>query len=485
MDPNHGRGFDDCPAGRSRRRRGAHRVWKGGGRLRLVVAAAVVTSAVVGAGASFGAGSGTSDAPAASGGFDVSDYDVTVSYQPDTRALRGVTVVSAMAGDALNSVILSLGGLTVRSVTVDSEAAKSFSQTDRNLVVVPAKTIARGARFAVRVEYDGTPGENDGWQTTKSGGAATVEGDKNAWFPSDYGADDRANFRLTATVPQGWSVVSNGQESPPRDDTATSTFGWSARDVDPRSVTISIDKFTIDRSTLSDGTPVVNAYGPGLEEKTKPLGDRLPEIIDFLSGKYGPYPFEAAGDVFLDEDDFGPGTAPQTRPVFFGAANQQYMNVDAIVHEQTHQWYGDTTYPRTPEDDCLSECFAVYSTWLWDEAKNGVDLDARYREQLNAEKSDDKTWAVLYQPGKTWHLNEYSKGPLALHALRRLVGAEAFDRLLKQWPQEHRGDYVDWPEFETFAQKVTGQDLTGFFQAWFRSSGVPADQYLWPGSLKP
>lgn len=79
----------------------------------------------------------------------------------------------------------------------------------------------------------------------------------------------------------------------------------------------------------------------------------------------------------------------------------------------------------------------------------------------------------------------YDKGPLALHALRKQVGDEAFDRLLRRWPQEHRADYVDWPGFEAFAARVTGEDLTGFLQAWFRGDTVPEERYLWPGSLQP
>lgn len=461
-------------------------MWKGGGRLRVLVAAAVVTSAVVGAGVSFGAAgssSGGAEAGAAGGGLDVSDYDITASYQPDTRVLHSVAVVSASATDALSSVTLQFGGLTVRSVTVDAEPAKSFSRSGNGLLIVPAKTIPSGTRFEVRIEYDGTPGLDEGWFTTESGGAATFAGGASGWFPWHQGAD-RAKFHLTATVPEAWSVVSIGQESPPRRDSATTTFGWTEANVDPRSVALAIDRFTIDRSALSDGTPVVNAYGPGLATTTKPFGDRLPEIIDFLSGKFGKYPFRAAGNVFVQVNDDAPGTAPQSRPLYLGAGNKQFTNLDEVVHEQTHQWFGVTTFPRAPEDDCLSECFASYGTWLWDEAKDGVDLDARYREQVDTTKSNAGIWNKLYQPGQSPDFSEYSKGPLALHALRRQIGEEAFGRLLKQWPQEHRDSYVDWPRFEEFANKVTGQDLAGFFQAWFRSAGVPADQYLWPGSLK-
>lgn len=428
--------------------------------------------------------------------IDVTDYDVTMSYQPDSRELRGAAVVSVRATEALDRFTLHLGELTVRSVTVDSEAVRSFSRTgEKDLVIVPAAAIARDAEFQVRVEYDGIPGA--GWFPTTSGGATAFQGNSSAWFPAHEDANDKAAFHLTATVPAPWSVVSigregqEGRESTPTNTTnttsttSTTTFRWTAADVDPANIAVSVDRFTMERSALADGTPVVNAYAPGLEETTAPLADRLPEILDFLSGTFGPYPFQAAGNVFVHVNDDGPATAPQTRPVYLGAGNAQYMNLNAIVHEQAHQWYGVSAAPRQSEDNCLSECFAVYATWLWDEAKDGADLDARYREQVNAHLDDAGFWQELYRPGETPGFSMYDKGPLALHALRRQVGDQAFHRLLKQWPREHRGDYAGWPQFAQFAEQLTGQDLTGFFQAWFLDATVPADEYLWPGGLKP
>lgn len=452
--------------------------------------AVVLAAVLVGAETSFGAdsspyqGAAAAASEAAGKRFDVTNYDIAISYQPDTRTLRGNAVVTATATEALDSFTLHISDLTIRSVSVGSTAVKSFSRTgEKDLVIVPATPIDRGAEFQVRVEYDGTPGA--GWLPTTSGGATAFMGSSNAWFPAHEDARDKADFHLAGTVPTGWSVVSIGREGPVRQESATTTFSWTEPDVDPAHIAVSIDHFTIERSALADGTPVVNAYAPGLRESTKPLADRLPEILGFLSGTFGRYPYRAAGNVFVHVNDDGPATAPQTRPVYLGSGNKQYMTLGAVVHEQAHQWYGISAAPGQPEDNCLSECFAVYATWLWDEAKNGVDLDARYRDQVNAGTGNPGLWKELYRPGQVPGINVYDKGPLALHALRRQVGDEPFRRLIKQWPQQHRSDYAGWPQFETFAQQVTGQDLTGFFHAWFRSATVPADKYLWPGTLKP
>ncbi|PRY30599.1 peptidase M1-like protein [Pseudosporangium ferrugineum] len=440
---------------------------------------ALLAAGVAGTGVGFGGETGPG--PAAGGGFDVTAYDVTMDYRPVERVIRGVAVVSATAAGALDRFTLHLAGPEVRAVSVDGRPAGSFAQEGaKDLVVVPARPVRGGERFTVRVEYDGAPG--DGWLTTESGGATAFEGASSAWFPAHEDVRDRAAFRLTATVPRGWSVIASGR--PGRTSGAT-TFRWAERDVDPAHLAVSIDRFTVERSALADGTPVVNAYAPGLKATTGPLAARLPEVLRFLSARFGRYPFDSAGNVFVHVNDDGPGTAPQSRPVYLGAGNATYMNLAAVVHEQAHQWYGISAAPRQDADVCLSECFATYATWLWAEAKDGTDLDDRYRALVREKKPDPGFWKELYRSGGTPGFTVYEKGPLALHALRRQVGDPAFSRLLERWPGAHRGGYAGWPEFEAFAEQVTGRELTDFFAAWFRGATVPADAYLWPGRLRP
>lgn len=457
-----------------------------GRRTRRAVVATVLAAMVVGVPTAVADSAGPVDpaglASPAGGDFDVLGYGVAIDYEPDAGTLRGVTTVSATATETLDSLTLRLVGPVARSVAVDSAAA-SFSRAGDDLVVVPAAPIGRGDWFRVRITYDGTPGP--GWLPTTSGGATAMIGSSSAWFPVHEDARDRASFSLAATVPAGWSAVSVGREGRQSRTAGATTFRWSEPDVDPDHVAVTVDRLTVERSALSDGTPVVDAYGPGLRETAERLADRLPEVLGFLSGRFGPYPFDAAGNVFVHVDDDGPGTAPQTRPVFLGAGNEQYLTLRLVVHEQAHQWYGVSVTPRAPEDVCLSECFAEYATWLWDEERAGVDLDARYRDLVEANRGAGSFWDELYRPGWTPQINLYSKGPVALHALRRQVGDDAFYRLLRAWPQEHRGEYVSWPELESFAERVSGQDLTGFYRAWFRGAGMPADEYLWPGALAP
>lgn len=423
------------------------------------------------------------------GGYDVRDYQVGISYDPASHHLDGDTVVSAVATQRLGRLNLDLHRLAVRSVWVNGKPA-GFAQTgEHELEVTPADPVERGRPFSVRVRYDGNPEPIravlgiGGWQISASGGAfaAGEPHSASSWYPANDTPKDKATFHLSATVPNGWSVISNGRELGTTEASGQTTYRWGEdTPIATYLTTVAIDRWTIERSQLADGTPVVNAYAPGAEDK-RPLEARLPEILDFLASKFGPYPQAAAGGIFLS-DPIAFSLETQTRPTY-----ARWANLPTIVHENTHQWFGDSVSVDRWRDTCLNECFASYAQWMWSEAKDNWDIDTAYRQYITRTRNNNAFWAgKLYDmgPGKEFSA-VYSKGILAMHALRRQIGETAFNAVLRGWPALHRNGNASWPEFEDFVQRTSGQDLRGFFQAWFHEGTLPPDRYLWPGPLRP
>ena len=68
----------------------------------------------------------------------------------------------------------------------------------------------------------------------------------------------------------------------------------------------------------------------------------------------------------------------------------------------------------------------------------------------------------------------YKRGALTLHALRTLLGDEAFFGLLRRWVTEHRYATVTTADFIALAEQFAGQDLGEFFDAWLRALPLPA-----------
>ncbi|GAA3440257.1 M1 family metallopeptidase [Kutzneria kofuensis] len=426
------------------------------------------------------------------GGYDVSDYDLNVRYDPVSHQLSGLQTITARATQSLSSFDLDLRGLTVDSVKVDGRAAK-FSRTgEHELVITPAFPLWRGQPFRTKLAYHGVPapihdpklGDN-GWQFSEDGGAFVAGEPHSAttWYPVNDTPLDKAVFHLAITVPDGWGVIANGRERGTFTAPGGTTHVWAEETpIVPYMTTVAVDKWTFDRQKRKDGAPIVSAFAPGTPDSAKQAEARLPEILDFLESKFGPYPIDAAGGIFLDKGiRFSLET--MSRPIYSGRWGGR---IAVIVHENAHQWYGDSVAVEHWKDICLNECFASYAEWLWDEAKEGKDLNARYLAWV--ESAPTAFWTgKLYDmgPGNEFTAAVYLKGPMMLHALRNYIGQQAFDRVLRTWPSLHRNSNATMRQFQLLTELSAHRNLKCFFDAWVYGNAKPAAEYLFPGFLKP
>jgi aminopeptidase N len=63
---------------------------------------------------------------------------------------------------------------------------------------------------------------------------------------------------------------------------------------------------------------------------------------------------------------------------------------------------------------------------------------------------------------------------MTLHALRQLVGDDDFFTILKEWARTNAGGNVSTEDFIAFAEKISGEDLTAFFDEWLYTGVKPA-----------
>ncbi|MFD4644231.1 M1 family metallopeptidase [Lentzea sp. NPDC058436] len=437
-----------------------------------------------------GAGAGDAYYPTdGNSGYDVTLYDLAITYDPGSQQLDGVATITATATQDLSRFNLDLEALKVSEVKVGDQPAKFTQEGDHELVITPAAPLAKDKPFTTKVTYGGKPTTiNDaslgrsGWQVSSTGGAFAAGQPHSAttWFPANDTPRDKAALKIAARVPDGWTAVSNGLEGPVTRDGGWTTFNWSEETPLATYVaTVAIDKFEIVRSTLPSGTPVLDAYAPGTSASKKPIQSQMPEVLAHLETRFGPYPQRAAGSIWV-ADQIGFSLETQTRPIYAA-----WADLETLVHENAHMWFGDSVSITNWADICLNECLASYSQWLWLE-KEGTDLDQRYRDQVEQRRERSSFWAPkLYDMGKGNEFRGvYDKGILGMHALRKQVGDDVFFKGLQSWVSEHRDGNATWPQFEEHFKKVSGQPLDAFFKAWFRDSGIPDDQYLLPVGVR-
>ncbi|MEU2031536.1 M1 family metallopeptidase [Nocardia amamiensis] len=420
------------------------------------------------------------------GGYDVRHYRVGIDYDPPSRLLTGSTTVFATATQALRTFNLDFAGPEVRMVSVNGLPAAFDRNGEHELTVTPLLPLLPGLPFVVTVDYAGpaVDTEGEGWTFAPSGGAFVAGEPHSAtsWYPLNDTPLDKATFELHATVPAEWEVVSTGVriENAVRDDKRT--VGWvTAKPVLGYLTTVAIDKFDYLEQRRANGTPLVSAFAPNTEGRHREMEQRLPEILDFTEHLYGPYPFETAGGIYLDADiEFSLET--QTRPLYAPKSDLQ-----TVVHEIAHQWWGDWVSVRHWSDICLNECFASYTAdYLWPERIEGENVDENYRETIRKYRDNEKFWRVpLENPGAGYEFTSvYYRGPLFLHALRKQIGDAVFFSAVRDFLAAHAYGNASMPEFRAFVQSRSPMDLTGFFDAWLNRTEPPPEEYLFPEALR-
>jgi hypothetical protein len=202
---------------------------------------------------------------------------------------------------------------------------------------------------------------------------------------------------------------------------------------------------------------------------------RQPEIIDFLSELFGPYPFSAAGGI-VDDADLGFALENQTRPIYSKVFFTDPVSGDeVVVHELAHQWIGDHLALEEWQHIWLNEGFATYAEWLWSEREGRATAQQFFDDRATI-PADDPFWSVTIGdpgPDALFDIAVYNRGAMTLHALRLEVGDDDFFEILRRWTRSQAGGNVTTDEFIRLAERVSGQDLDAFFRAWLFTPARP------------
>jgi aminopeptidase N len=429
------------------------------------------------------------------GGYDVRHYDLTFSYDPATDRLDAVNKIRAVATQDLSQFDLDLQQLEVSEVTVNDKPA-TFTRIGQELQITPKKTLKDRERFDVSVAYGGVPqtivgspivfGSPYGFVHTNDG--AFMGDEPNAtstWVPMNDHPADKATWTVRATVPEGRSVVSNGQLRSQRTRNGKSTFVWN--EPFPMSnylLTADVGFWTFRTGRTPDGTPITVAADPSLPPVPIPLNppkaavdffyDTSAEVTDLWSRTFGPYPFDSTGAIAdnanYNGQPIGFSLETQTRPLYSNVRSES-----TIAHELAHQWFGDSVAVKTWPNIWLNEGFATFAQYLWGAHRGTQTAHDAFMADYSR-PAESPFWQVIVadpQRDTMFASAVYRRGGMTLQALREKIGDDDFFRILRNWTAEHQHGNATTEQFIDLAQRISGQDLSAFFKTWLYTAGKP------------
>lgn len=146
-----------------------------------------------------------------------------------------------------------------------------------------------------------------------------------------------------------------------------------------------------------------------------------------------------------------------------------------VVHELAHQWLGNNLAVESWRDIWLNEGFASYAEWLWSEHEGRETPQQIFDFYATVLPAEAPFWKVtIGEPGTEalFDIAVYVRGAMTLHALRTLVGDGVFFDILEEWAASPAGN-VSTADFIKLAERLSGQNLAGFFTTWLFTPSKP------------
>ncbi|MGI9103517.1 MAG: M1 family metallopeptidase [Terriglobales bacterium] len=324
--------------------------------------------------------------------------------------------------------------------------------------------------------------------------------DASMAFPCFDQPDIKARFTLQVVAPTDWTVISNGKpawrvgtsnaatngfaETPP---ISTYLFAFAAgpfRAIEAKgSSTLYVRKVQYQRA-LSEAPEVqeITARGIRYLEDFFAQPFPFPKYDQVLIPGFPYGGMEHAGATFLREESVLFRTAP---------THTDLLNRDALVlHELTHQWFGDLTTMRWFDDLWLKEGFAQYMAYQALAAlKPEEPIWKRFYETIKpAAYAIDVTKGTtpIYQDipnlkdaKSAYGAIVYSKAPGVLKQLAFVLGPEHFRDGLRLYLKEHLYANAEWSDLVHSFERVSGRSLSDWAEMWIRRRGMPQVDVEW------
>lgn len=180
------------------------------------------------------------------------------------------------------------------------------------------------------------------------------------------------------------------------------------------------------------------------------------------------------------------------------------------THEVAHQYWGHLVGWSTYRDQWISEAFAEYSAMMFLEATLSEKeyyeeiLDAKTKQVLgeltgsrfafpwtvfvpDSEEQRMGPIALGYRAStagvpRGYQLQAYTKGPLVLHMIRKLLDyttqdKDSFRKVLSQFVASYAGKTASTEDFKNLLNQMTGADWSQFFDQWIYGTAIPTYKF--------
>lgn len=438
--------------------------------------------------------------------IDVLHQKIEITPNFGYRTLEGTSTISFKPiAKALTH--LKLDAVDLRVATVESSAGvEDFVVGENSIYITFAKAIAPDAEASVTITYSAQPQEAGLYFRTEAMGYPKgddhlwTQGEPEShrhWFPGYDYPNERFTTEVICHVPEGMTVLSNGELVGEKTENGISTFHWHQKKPHVNYL-VSVVAGYLQKLEAKHGDLDLAFYTTPSEFSVAENSFRdTSKILGFFENELGvEYPWAKYYNVCVA--DFVAGGMENTSvttltngTLFHADSENLHTSHRLDAHEIAHQWFGDLLTCRDWSQLWLNEGFATYYTHLYENEKNGRDdmIYGLWRDGTRVTGDKDErpiTWRGYKDPMEQFGNRVYPKGSWVLHMLRSQLGDDLYRKCITEYLTRYRNQNVETNDLREVFEELSGRNLNEFFDQWVHHGGVPKLKvgYSWDAKKK-
>jgi aminopeptidase N len=430
--------------------------------------------------------------------FDVLNYkmyfDIYNCFKsPYPKTFVANNIIYFRVDSTLNSINLNAvnTSLTIDSVRLLSGTVLNYTHTGNIINVTLDRTYNPGEYVSVKIYFRHNSVADNGFYVS-NGMVFTDNPPEGArkWFPCWDKPSDKATVDITAKVPLGARLGSNGRLADSTVTGDTIYYHWISRDPVATYLTVMTGKmgYLMDKiywhKLSNPNDSILTLFYSNSGENFSSIKNLMNTAMTFFSQKFGEYPFEKNGFATIQA-----GAGFQ----WGGMENQSlvslypnYWNENTVIHEFSHQWFGDLVTCGTWADIWLNEGFATFMESIWKERTGGYSA---YKTDILSKRNtyfNNNGGFPLYVPAwvnwtpnidSLYHVGiEYNKGACVLHLIRYVLGDTMFFNMMYSYATDtvnFKYKNATTQEFNAKINQVAGDNYDWFFNSWVYQPNHP------------
>ena len=434
---------------------------------------------------------------------DLLYYHLDVRIDPAQKTLSGKNLIRfAMLQPGTRIQLDLVPTFNIDKILMDDADGKTRPlkyerAAGRTVYVDFPEALKKGSIYTIAFYYSGHPvemGRFGGFvfRTDPMGrplvNTACEEEGASVWWPNkDQWRDEVEKMDISVEAPSDLEEVSNGRLQRKTDlGDGFTRWDWSVSyPINNYDVSLNIGKYVHFSDTYSDqyGPLTLDYYVfPEDLEKARHQFLQVKNMLIAFEHSFGEYPFYRDGYKLVEA--LYSGVENQTAITYGNHFENGYLGRPKtgigtwfdfiIVHESSHEWFGNSITARDRSDMWIHEgwanyCESVFVEYMWGKGDAITYINTGKENVKNAEPVICQEGIVCTPP-----VDQYKKGGLFLNTVRSVIDDDhEWYALLHDYYQHFKYQTIMTTDVAAYFSKHSGRDLTPIFNQYLRHAAIP------------